>query len=662
MVMKLAPKKWIGAAGLGLVAFTSPWAQAQASPQAVTAQTPLAQTSEDAELIGLLKILKEETAVATKTRMNGDYVPGIVTVLRGDEMAAIGARTVWDALSMVPGIEAVRDAQGLPSVVVRGIQFPFNSGNVKVLIDSLGAARDNAGINSMALDLPIQLVDRIEVIRGPGSVVYGDFAYMGLIHVITKKAGRGLYARAEAGGAVSGGLFGGGRTKGGLEYALSASALTGGSADVPRRRDVEDTRGFVFGSLKYQGFSLSSSLMTRQVKDASIEPINGQQTHSVIDARYEKDLSKSAHLEVRADARTNRYRNASADLDGNLLEGGVGLRWSGVARQSWLFDASVTRSTISDALFRPPVAATTATPTPPPPGAQPPPPPPQPSALPRSFGIHNETLGFISMMAQDTIEASARIDLTLGARFDRYADIDTRITPRASLVFRVSDRNILKLQYAEGFRAPTFFELYSQGFRETRLNFEVNQTSEINVVHRRPDTVVRVTAYYQNLKDLLYVVNVDANRNTLFGNARKARVMGAEFEVEHELGKRLKASANLTWLTTKDSRNSDALFIKRDTVPSIMGNLALIAAPSAKTRLIARWHFVGDRGASALPAYHEFEIAATQKGVGTRGLDLRAGARFSRGLGVVYPHVLPTGTQAVSYEFPKLFAEVVWSR
>ncbi|MBP6703527.1 MAG: TonB-dependent receptor plug domain-containing protein [Vicinamibacteria bacterium] len=295
---------------LTIIASGNAGAQTRSAVEPQPKPSPLvAQAAEEAELEGLLKILSEETAVATKTRMNGDYVPGIVTVLHGDEMASMGARTVWDALSMVPGIEAVRDPAGVPSLVVRGIQFPFNSGNVKVLIDSMPATRDNAGINSIVLDLPIQLVERIEVIRGPGSVVYGDFAYMGLVHIITRKTGHGFHARLEEAGGFSGGFFGGGRTASGWEYALSAAGSAGGSADVPARREVDDGRGFGFGSLRYRGFSIAASVATREVEDLSstLPPVDGQQTHTVLDVRYAFDLSRAARAEVRLNDRISRF-------------------------------------------------------------------------------------------------------------------------------------------------------------------------------------------------------------------------------------------------------------------------------------------------------------------------------------------------------------------
>src|SRR5262249_54824524 len=80
---------------------------------------------DDEELARLQSMLGEQTAIATKTKLNRDYVPGMVTVLDGREMEDLGMRTVWEALSLVPGVQAVRGAFSDPSVLVRSVNFIF---------------------------------------------------------------------------------------------------------------------------------------------------------------------------------------------------------------------------------------------------------------------------------------------------------------------------------------------------------------------------------------------------------------------------------------------------------------------------------------------------------------------------------------------------------
>src|SRR5438045_5730115 len=166
---------------------------------------PQKQTNEEKELQDLLSIVNEETAVATKTRINSDYVPGIVTVLEGDELEALGVRTASEALGLVPGIQSIRDPRTTDLVIVRGLDFPFNSGNIQVLVNSIPLARQDAGFNTSALQIPVEQIDRIEFIRGPGSVIYGDFAFMGLVNIITRTEGSRVHLRGDDNGAISGG-------------------------------------------------------------------------------------------------------------------------------------------------------------------------------------------------------------------------------------------------------------------------------------------------------------------------------------------------------------------------------------------------------------------------------------------------------------------------
>ena len=98
--------------------------------------SPCVQAQDDEEdFAELLDVMSEETEVATKTRMNSDYVPGIVSVLDAQTLGAMGVRTVWDAMPFVPGVEAWLDPSGTPTVTVRGIPFPFNTGSIQVLVN-----------------------------------------------------------------------------------------------------------------------------------------------------------------------------------------------------------------------------------------------------------------------------------------------------------------------------------------------------------------------------------------------------------------------------------------------------------------------------------------------------------------------------------------------
>ena len=121
-----------------------------------------AQTEEDAAYAELMATLEQETAIATRTRMNRDFVPGMVSVLEGDALVATGVRTVWEALAQVPGVQIELDGRGNPTLTARGIQFPFNSGSIQILLNGFPIGREDIGSNGAALFLPVAHVERIE--------------------------------------------------------------------------------------------------------------------------------------------------------------------------------------------------------------------------------------------------------------------------------------------------------------------------------------------------------------------------------------------------------------------------------------------------------------------------------------------------------------------
>ncbi len=142
---------------------------------------------DEAELAALLSIFAEETELATRSKINSDFVPGIITILHGYDLEALGIRTVWEALGLVPGLQIRVNQTQSPGAIVRGVEAAFNSGNIKVQVNSVAASQEFSGVEVAALYLPIELVDRIEVVRGPGSSIYGNAAFSGLINVITRE-------------------------------------------------------------------------------------------------------------------------------------------------------------------------------------------------------------------------------------------------------------------------------------------------------------------------------------------------------------------------------------------------------------------------------------------------------------------------------------------
>ncbi len=110
-------------------------------------------------------------------------VPAIGASFNRAQMIALGARTVADVLDVVPGVSVSRDVQGFHRTAIRGLR---NDAEVLFLLD--GHRLNNFYDGKALMNLPVENLERIEVIRGPGSAVYGAGAFQGVVNLITNHA------------------------------------------------------------------------------------------------------------------------------------------------------------------------------------------------------------------------------------------------------------------------------------------------------------------------------------------------------------------------------------------------------------------------------------------------------------------------------------------
>ena len=167
--------------------------------------------------------LPEIVVTATRYPVAPDSVAATVTVLRGEDLRAQGIRFVSDALRQVPGAQVVRGGSygSTTSLFVRGGESDY----VKVLVDGVPVNQPGGSFDFSSLTT--DNVERIEVLRGPGSVLYGSDAIAGIVQIVTRE-GRGPI---EASGTAEGGTFG---TAEWQVAALGGQERLGWSASVSR--------------------------------------------------------------------------------------------------------------------------------------------------------------------------------------------------------------------------------------------------------------------------------------------------------------------------------------------------------------------------------------------------------------------------------------------
>ena len=150
----------------------------------VFASEPLVPVGTDHALTDLLT---QSTNYASQHRYNVDYQPYILSVWQSDDLKKFGVRTLAEAIELIPGIDFNADNTNNRTTVVRGSN-PLGYGQTKLVIDGV-LINDRTFDNFNAyLDFPLELIERIEIVRGSGSFVEGINGYAGTIHITTHSA------------------------------------------------------------------------------------------------------------------------------------------------------------------------------------------------------------------------------------------------------------------------------------------------------------------------------------------------------------------------------------------------------------------------------------------------------------------------------------------
>lgn len=129
------------------------------------------------------ELMKVRLDVASRKESTQRESPGVVTVITRDQIQKSGARDLVDILRLVPGFDVGFDTVGAYGVGIRGIWA--NEGKVLVLMDGVELNDEMYSTFQYGHHIPVDIIDRIEIMRGPGSAMYGGSAELGVIHIKT---------------------------------------------------------------------------------------------------------------------------------------------------------------------------------------------------------------------------------------------------------------------------------------------------------------------------------------------------------------------------------------------------------------------------------------------------------------------------------------------
>ena len=266
---------------------------------------PFCLAAEEIEVIVTASRVEEET----------EKVPAMVSVITAEELAASGRTTLVEALDGLAGVHFRSYSGNAAQAEVSMRGFGENShGRVLVLVDGRKLNRpDMAPINW--LQIPLENVERVEVVRGGNSVLYGDHAVAGVINIITKQGSEDLDVTAS----LQIGSLGADRwlnqERAGVSGSTGAFSFSANAehTDSDGYRDRSAYRSIGAGA--YLGFELSEAWAVGL--DLAFDKLDFQMPGSLTRAAFEADPRQAANP---ADEARQQYLNADLDVSADWTE------------------------------------------------------------------------------------------------------------------------------------------------------------------------------------------------------------------------------------------------------------------------------------------------------------------------------------------------------
>ena len=530
---------------------------------------------------------------AAKREQSTSEAPSSVTVITSQDVRAYGWRTLSDLLRSVPGIYTSY-TRSYGSMGVRGFERGGDFGG-RILLLVNGHRMNDPLYDSAAIMedfiLDLDLIDRVEIVRGPGSTLYGNNAFFAVVNVLTKKADQydGFEAAGEAGtqDQYRGRLTFGTRGDDGAELLLSAGGFqTDGKAGIYMPRLAGNPEGFdgvlhdgdaesatrYMASHRRGGFTVEGFYAGRD-KDSppaygTVEylPRHTFDERAFVEARYEHALSGDATLAGRLYYDWYKYLGTYqydlgepeflTNMDESISEsvgGEVQVSW-----KPWDGHAATAGFEYRDNYRQ----------------------------MMKNYDVesayfeHYDVLDIdpatkiLSLYLQDEYRPSARLGVTVGLRYDHYDSFGESLNPRVAIVGGLDDATTLKLLYGEAFRAPNANEFY---YTEETAEYAVTQNPDLMPEEISTYEVVcerqfgqswrgSVAGFYNQATGLIDMRTVDLYEGEdiifttyYYDNTDKVDALGLELQAHGQVSEKTRVRASYTYTTTEDAATGEPL-------------------------------------------------------------------------------------------------------
>jgi iron complex outermembrane receptor protein len=491
----------------------------------------------------LEELVNLEVSSASKFTQKASDAPASITVLTAREFRDYGWRTLADALRSVRGFYVTDDRQ-YSYVGVRGFGRPLDyNTRLLVLIDGI-RVNDNVydtGYIGRELLLDVDLIDRVEIVRGPGSSVYGSNAFFGVVNVVTKSAaqlkGVEVAASAASHDEIAGRITGAHTGANGLALTLSASGLRddGQSFDIPSigRTAAETDRskvGSVFARLSYDGGALEVLHGDRRKavpggQQASLfdDPDNRiRDVETLVSLLWERPIG-GADVSARLTYGDYQYRASYAygapdyPVRTLLHDDGEGQWWTAEIKASATL--AQRHRVVAGIEYQDNSRQDQSN-----------------FAAGTVYLDDRRTSWRYGLYVQDDYSLLDNLIVSAGLRYDALEGGQDSLNPRLGLIYHPDTATALKLLYGTAFRTPNVYESFWSfpGTEEANLNLKPEKISTLEgVVERVFADTLRVSAsvFRYRISDLIQL-GVGPGGLNQYQNIAAVRATGAGIEAE----------------------------------------------------------------------------------------------------------------------------------
>ena len=491
-----------------------------------------------------LKSLDEVSEIATKTKLNIDDTPSFITVLHAKKLQKLGITNIFEALGLVPGVQLSREISGVPVVVFRGM---MQKGEVKLMIDGVTINNAYRGSIYYYFNFPIELVERIEVIRGSNSVLYGSGAISGVINVITKNSQKNVQDTLFVSTGNNDDNLGGFLYSSQLDdiklsidsYYHKDNKMIQNPNSIAGNSDRHLNDYSIGVNISNEHFGFLGRIKSSEVGnaygifgiyDVSKDIYDNQNNSYLAELSYKNSINHDTKLsfllgynryEQNVDAHHPLLNSIESQYKEDSYYSELNIISNNFKKHTLLIGVKLETVRTLQAEWTAPIPF---------------------------ISDKDSSRKSLSLYFNDNYSLSQNIDITAGLRYDNYFNFGDSLSPNFGLVYRASDTIRLKTLYSHAYRIPSWIELTSN----SSLKAEKADSIEAGLVYKQNSlNTLRVNLFATEVQGMITKPSRQYIQNS------NAKFYGSELEYIYQINNQIEVNLFASFIDAHDEDGTD---------------------------------------------------------------------------------------------------------